>query len=224
MAFMKKSSKKKSSAPRRKAYTRRPRPTKTYRVFEEVCQVSPITVNQTSSASATGQLWTIAMSSVPQAASYQALYDEYKILSIKYHFIPSFNVADQGQQQENAYYGTPYTGMPTIAYHVSKDGGATAPLNELQVLTRNGCKVAMFNKPLTVTVNKPQPFVTVVDGNTTNKVDWEQTGWLPLDANGSIIEHFGIQTYTVDKQASMSPGYSIGRVYATIKFALRSPL
>lgn len=216
--------KKRSSAPRRKYVTRRPRMMGGFkglqRTFTEVAQLSDLIVSQTSSGTVPGQTWAIAAASIPQFGQYKSLYNEYKILKIRFTYVPHFGGADQNQQMYNSGAGGTYAGIPTIAYAVQRDASSLAPLNELEVVTQNGCRVGSLRKVMNVTVSKPQPeiYVSTSAGGTSS---WEQTGWLDTNS-GANTAHFGVQTFLTDLTSNLAPGYSIARVYAHITFALRS--
>ena len=83
--------KKRSSAPRRKMYRRRPASLGNLRVFTETLQVSDLACSSNLGSSGPGQSWGLSMASIPQIAQYKALYNEFKILKIRYQFIPWFN-------------------------------------------------------------------------------------------------------------------------------------
>lgn len=225
------SSKKKSSAPRRKMYTRRPRGVSSLyrtRIFTETLQASPLQCNANLTGSGPGQNWYIDMNSLPQIAQYQALYSQYKILKIRYTFVPDFNSYEKNQGLANLGMGGPIDSTPTFAYAIQRDVKdlVVAPPNELAILTQNGCRVTTLTKPYHVTIKNPLPDVTVGTSasGTANPVQWEQRGWIDLQNDGVKVVHGGLQTYVTSAGGSTGIPFSVARVYCSVTFALRDPL
>lgn len=190
------------------------------RWFTETAELSNLQVNQVASGSpTTGQVWTIAGASVPQFGEYLKLYSEFKIIKIRYQFVPFFGASDKNQQLLNSGSGGQYTGTPMIAYAVNTNAQTPSPLNELQVLTQNNARIRRFDRPFSVTVKNPQPAIEVTDGVV--NVGWNQRGWLSTQDGGTSVEHYGLHTFVTDMASNVGPPYDCGRVYAHITFGMR---
>ena len=163
----------------------------------------------------------LSMASIPQIAQYKALYNEFKILKIRYQFIPWFNSDEKNQFYQNIGAGGTVETVPMLAYCVQRDAGSVAPATELQVLQQNGCRIVPFStKSVSVTVTKPQPEIAVSSTTGGGLVNMESTTWLDINT-GLNVAHYGLQTYVTSAGTAACP-FSVGRVYAHITFALRS--
>ena len=128
--------KKRSSAPRRKMYRRRPASLGNLRVFTETLQVSDLACSSNLGSSGPGQSWGLSMASIPQIAQYKALYNEFKILKIRYQFIPWFNSDEKIQFYQNIGAGGTVETVPMLAYCVQRDAGLWPPLLSFKFFSR----------------------------------------------------------------------------------------
>lgn len=216
-----KSKKKRTAAPKRKIRRRRIAATHPSRVFTETLQASDLQVNANQTGSGAGQTWTVSMNSIPQIASYKGLYNEFKILKVKFQYVPDFSSYEKNQGLANLGVGGPIDSTPIMAYVVQRDGTAVNPASELAVLTQNGSRIVPFTKPLTITVTKPQPeiYLSTTGGGSAAA---EQGMWLDLNGAAAGTNHFGVQTYVTAAGGSTGIPFACGRVYAHVTFALRS--
>lgn len=161
------------------------------------------------------------MNSIPQIASYKGLYNEFKILKVKFQYVPDFSSYEKNQGLYNLGTGGPLDSTPIVAYVVQRDGTATPPASELDVLTQNGSRIVPFTKPMTITVTKPQPelYLSTTGGGSAAV---EQGMWLDLNGAAAGTNHFGVQTYVTAAGGSTGVPQACGRVYAHVTFALRS--
>ena len=132
--------KKRSSAPRRKMYRRRPAYSN-LRVFTETLQVSDLACSSNLGSSGPGQSWGLSMASIPQIAQYKALYNEFKILKIRYQFIPWFNSDEKNQFYQNIGAGGTVETVPMLAYCVQRDAGSLPPLLNSQFFSRMAARL-----------------------------------------------------------------------------------
>lgn len=219
MAGMKKT--RKSAAKSKRTYKPRyKKRTPQVRWFTETAEVSNVQVQQTASGSpTTGQVWSVSASTIPQFANYSKLYSEFKIIKVKFQFVPYFGTSDKNQQLLNSGSGGQYTSTPIIAYAVNTNAATGSPVNELAVLTQNNSRIRRFDRPFSVTVKNPQPDIDVSTSGPS--VSWNQRGWMSTGDAGIIVEHLGLHTYVTDMSSNVGAPYDCGRVYAHITFGMR---
>lgn len=221
MFYRRRKSAPKKKAPRRRMAIRRsPAAIHPARVFTETLKVSDLQCNANLTGSGPGQQWIVSMNSIPQFSSYKGLYNEFKILKVKFQYIPDFSSYEKNQALYNLGTGGPIDSAPTMAYVVQRDGTAPPPSSELDVITQNGSRIVQFTKPITITVTKPQPelYLSTTGGGT---AALEQGTWLDLNSAAGT-NHFGVQTYVTSPGGATGIPFNVGRVYAHVTFALRS--
>lgn len=195
------------------------------RVFTETLVASDLQLNANLTATNPGQVWVLNMQSVPQYSAYKDLYNEYKILKIRYQFVPYFSSEEKNQALYNIGTGGPVNTVPFLAYSIEKspDDWATPPANEVAVLTRNNSRIVPFSttKVRNITINNPVPelYLSTSGGPSVNM---NKPTWLSLQ-DASLVNHGGLVTYVTDGGSSGVPA-SVGRTYAHITFALRGTI
>lgn len=137
-----------------------------------------ITSNMLSQVSANSfYSFTFRLSDLPQAATYQALYDQYRVTKLKYEFYPAIT---QGLAS-SALVGTL---MTVIDYD-----DASIMTNPSQLLEYANCKVTSVYKPQTRTF-KPHIAGAVYSGAFTSFSNLKDT-W--LDVASPAVEHYGLK-------------------------------
>lgn len=229
---------KKRPAMKRKRMIRRARraSTKTSQVFTETYKASVecYGVNAQGEvlipalSSGAGVKLLAQMNSVPQVANYRNLYQAYKILRAKFVIIPKWT----GEQYNEAALGTAaglgITETPRFAYAINdNDQNLAAPLAELAVLQNNGCKVRLFNKPITISV-RPKPLLEQVVNQPlvgTSYVNTYQKGgqWIEFDGTGTTVQHIGVDGF-FSAGNNLSTGFiSLCDIYVSLSFVCRDP-
>lgn len=203
------------------------------RIFTETLAASDLLCNKDLGSSTTGQVWSARMSDVPQLKNYQGLYAQYKILKIKWRFIPEFNGFERNQALANLGAGGPSAAMPSIAYAISTDPKTCAvpPPSEIAVLTQNYSKIRSLGaKPFAVTVYHPLPDLTAgtqVSPGVVGVIGMDKQSWITLDdvtgTGSTLVQHYGLQTF-VTCADSASYNTPVARVYCDITFALREAI
>lgn len=190
------------------------------RVFEETLKVSDLTLNADGATTTNGQVWAISFDSIPQWLDYKALYTQFKILSMKYTFMPIYNSFECNQALYNNGAGGQFNTVPKMAWCIQDSTNCPVPTQEIDVLSQNDCKQINFTKPVKVTVYNPQPETFIATSGAGN-VGYDKKAWLDIDQAHSVF-HNGIQTYvTAPVSVGLPIPSTIGRVYCKVKFALR---
>lgn len=101
-----------------------------------------------------------------------------------------------------------------------------APLSELDVLQDNGCRVKLFNKPMTISV-RPKPLLeqtggTVVGLPTVN-VYQNRGQWIEFDGAGATVQHVGIDGWFTAYNSLATGFIAIADVYCTVSFVCKDP-
>lgn len=142
-------------------------------------------------------------------AAYRNLYQSYKILKASVIIVPKFTETDPNMAAGLA----PTTGVveaPRITYAVNNStNDLLAPVNELDVLADNGCKIRKLTRPLKIKFNP----VAAIDGinpqNPTHNValQYDMKPWIGFDGDGSIIPHVGVD-FVVSQGNTLTAGFS----------------
>lgn len=198
---------------------RRQIPALPQRVFTETLKVSDITLNADGTSTTNGQVWSISFDSIPQWTDYQKLYTQFKILSMKYTYLPIYDSFECNQGLYNQGAGGTFNTVPKLCWAVQNSTNCPTPTSEMDILTQNDCKQLNFDRPVKIRVNYPQPETFI--GSSVGNVGYDKKAWLDID-QGHGVFHNGIQTYTTTPVSVGLPmGATIGRVYCKITFALR---
>lgn len=189
----------------------------TERVFSEVYDGGQLLTNQ-------GGIFTTSFNSIPQAASYAALFRQFQIRKLEVMLLPLYTDAEI-----NTGLGTLDYQATRIAYSVSDTPMGTAPTSELDVLTDNGAKVVLGHKKITMKC-WPKPYLTEVSpGVITNdyvavrdaKKKWLNTTAFGNTNDGQGITHGGIPFYVSNNSANAS--VRCFQIYYKVQFAMRDP-
>lgn len=190
------------------------------RVFTETLEVSDLLLNADGVTTQPGQVWNIAFNSIPQWKDYQALYTQFKILAMKFTYMPIYNSYEVNQSLVNQGSGGTYQTVPQFSFAIQDSTNCPAPVNQLDVLAQNDCRSVNFTKPIKVTCYKPQPETFIATSGSGN-VGYDKKAWLDID-QANTVYHNGIRTYVQCHGLSgIVPGNVIGKVYCKVTFALR---
>lgn len=161
----------------------------------------------------TGGVFRVQINNIPQLAQYSALYNQYKINTLKVMILPDYNSYDGSQPLGG-------TTLPRISYAINDTPDVTAPLSEADVLSDNGVRVRSMSTKLTIRCNpKPQrpnatlgvevidaksPFFTFATPGQTNPI------------------YTGISYWIAHATAGGQPAANF-QVYYKVTFTLRDP-
>jgi len=113
--------------------------------FTETFKVSDITLN-------TGSVFRVRIDQIPQLAQYSALYNQYKINSLKVMILPQYNSFDGVQAG-----GSTGITMPRIAFAINNTPDVVAPATENDLLSDNGVRIRTLKDKMTLRcLPKPQ--------------------------------------------------------------------
>lgn len=171
-----------------------------------------------SSTGVTAGLFQTALQYVPQYADYTALYNQYCIRSVQFILIPSYDQYDSTNVTTNPAAIT----APRMVYAINDSAQQPVPTSELDVLTDNGCKIRMLDKPIRI---RCRPVAQVgMSASTGGFVsESKRNRWLST-ANPEIL-HAGV-SYAISQTIPSSladPNCPIATLYAKVTFSLRDP-
>lgn len=164
--------------------------------------------------STSGQALGFSLNSLPQLASYQNLYQKYKITGALLKFIP-MNVSngDYNQALFNVTSGTaPWLGRTRIAYSIAR-GNMGTPGSELAILQQQHKIRLMGDNIISVYVKNPVFGVDANPGGVTTETKWT-TGYLGTSQSADVI-HQGIEWYASSTGSSSSSFKVIVTLYVT---------
>jgi len=162
------------------------------------------------------------LNSIPQFANYAALYNQARIIKVQYLIMPAFT---QYAPTSDATTATQSVSCPRFVYSIQDTANAPPPTSELDVLTDNGCKIKLMNKPIKINT-RPVPWLNEgISLPSTNLIAWtnRRRQWLTTDTVGQAVYHGGVNyAITQDVLAHANP-QTQWAVYAKITFQLRDP-
>lgn len=227
-----------SKAPRRKAgrgrraYKRNNRGTS--QIFSENVFVgsmsAPVTPAGGALSTGTGGVYAVKFNYLPQWTNYQQLYNQFKIMKVKYTFLPRFNSfdpccplnLDSGEYRIlNARIVTAIQDTPSLQTLTSENN----------VLTMNGSVVRSVTRPFYIT-HRPKPIIEQYvpgGGSVGAQVSSRSQMFINFDGNASHpeqIDHAGVAFWvTVNGDGPAAPDniVTLYDVYAKITFVCRDP-
>lgn len=161
------------------------------------------------------------ISDIPQLAQYSALYTKYRIRSIRYLLLPTFQGgSDENQASFNNGSSQPYNGSSRIVYSIQDSPNQTAPASEAIALEDNGCKIRMMTNKLTIST-RPSPQILDTQGNyITLKgkyLNFDQGSGLPNPL------HYGVCGYISQAFGGAAPLRQTINVYVKMTFQVSDP-
>lgn len=168
------------------------------------------------------------MNRVPQVQQYGNLYQSYKILRVKFLVVPKWTGEAYNEASIGTGAGLGITETPRFAYAINdNDQSLAAPLNELSVLQNNGCKVRLFNKPVSITI-RPKPMLEQVVNQPlvgTSFVNTYQKGgqWIEFDGTGTTVQHIGIDGFFSAQNNLVNGFINLADIYVSVSFVCRDP-
>lgn len=160
--------------------------------------------------------------------SYQSLFDLYKVVGIKFKFVPQWNTA----YATNALApGTTQGTLPLMYLEVNHDPWAPAPVSVADVLNTDSVKIKRLERPFNQYVKAPVPKITWVDAsgvaseqtiinnNSSASRQWLTTGGNAQKVDQSASPHYGIR-YLLDNQYNTSFNLQF-RVFACFYFIMK---
>lgn len=184
------------------------------------------------SSSVSAQPFAASIASTSQFKNYQALYQKYRILALKWTIIPRFGGAEPNQAEYNV--GASGTFQANGLVHIVKDWtGENSPLpsDEITMLQHQGVKTRLLNgRPFTVSMKYPTTLkgyeindlsggvpTTFISDNVTNN-------WCSFD-DPVQYNHGNLLTYAVVSPGGnlQTIGSSCAKVYCKVTFAVAEP-
>jgi len=175
------------------------------------------TLNTGTTGAGAAGLIAVAINQIPQYTEYQALYNQYCIRLVQLIFVPSYDQYDSNNASTAAVAAVT---APRFVYAINDSAKQTAPTTELDVLSDNGAKIRMFDKPIKVRF-RPVAQVKLTDSNANLVSETKKNRWFSFDDAG--VAHSGLAwaiTQTVPNSVLSLPA---AVVYAKITFSLRDP-
>lgn len=182
--------------------------------FTETLKLTNLNTGTTGTAAG---LLAVAMTQIPQVGDYQALYNQYCIRSVQFIVMPEYDQYDSNNASTAT---TAAVTAPRFVYAINDSAKQIAPSTEQDVLSDNGAKIRMLDKPIKVRF-RPVAQVSVTDSNGNQVFETRKNRWLSFDDIG--VAHSGLawaMTQTVPNGTLALPGCV---VYAKITFSLRDP-
>lgn len=175
------------------------------------------TLNGSSTGVTAGLLQT-ALQYIPQYADYTALYNQYCIRSVQFILMPAYDQYDSSNQTTTPASVT----APRLVYAINDSAQQSVPTTELDVLTDNGCKIRMLDKPVRI---RCRPVAQVgMSASTGGFVsETKRNRW--LSTNNPEILHSGV-SYALSQAIPSSladPNIPLATLYAKVTFSLRDP-
>lgn len=160
--------------------------------------------------------------------SYRALFDVYKVVGIKFKFLPQFNNAYVSNGlAPGATQGT----LPFMYMEISHDPWAPAPATVNDILNTDGLTIKRLERPFNKYVKAPVPIVswtdasgvvsqqTIINNNSASQRQWLTTGGNTQKIDQSSSPHFGLR-YLLDNQYNTSYNLQF-RVFACFYFIMK---
>lgn len=170
----------------------------------------------TTGAGAAGLL-AVSMNQIPQYTDYQALYNQYCIRSVQFIIMPEYDMYDSNNSPTGAVAAVT---APRFVYAINDSAQQTAPTTEVDVLSDNGAKIRMLDRPIKIRF-RPVAQVRVTDSNSNLVYETKKNRWLGFQ--DASVAHSGVAwaiTQTVPNSVLALPACN---VYAKITFSLRDP-
>lgn len=159
------------------------------------------------------------MDMLPQLTQYSSLYQKYKILSVTYLCLATWNTEASEINAAQANLATAVTyGQGRIVHVIQSSPGVPLPVNEDSVLTCNGSKVITAGPKFQIT-HKPVPNLLDSSGTQATNV---KSPFINFVTTGFNVEHGAVNwSYTLpSSNPALDPLYA---VYAKITFQLSDP-
>lgn len=157
-----------------------------------------------------GQVFTLQFAALSQSGNYSNLYRQYRINRLTWMLVPDWNSFDP-----NA--GAAAVNKPRVVYAIDDTANVVAPVNELDVLEDNGCKIRALSNIVKIS-HVPVPFlgqaVSIGGFASVNK----KYQWLNTDPSGVLVPHGGVRLYVSNGGPPI-----IYTVYCKVSFSLKDP-
>lgn len=160
--------------------------------------------------------------------SYSNLFDLYKVVGIKFKFLPQFNTA---YASNGLAPGASQGSLPMMYLEVNHDPWAPAPISVADVLNTDTLQITRLERPFNKYVKAPVPKVawvdasgviseqTIINNNTASARQWLTTGGNLQKVDQSPSPHYGIR-YLLDNQYNTDYNLQF-RVFACFYFIMK---
>lgn len=167
-----------------------------------------------------GGVLAVSMDNMPQLNQYAALYQKYRILKVKFICIPTHNsaAADINSELPVVAGSLQQVGLSRIVYAVNDSPNqVTLPVNETEVLTDNGCKIACGSPKLVMSCRPVANTQDTVGNRMTFRGKY--LNFEPINA-----AHYGITWWHTQPVLPGGAGFGVPYlVYAKLTFQLSDP-
>lgn len=224
MAYKKVTTIVKGRVRRRLAWRRRPGPGAAARyrkvnrmgspTFTETVALATINTGTTGTYA---ELLKVSMDMIPQYTDYQNLYNQFCIRSAQFILMPEYDQYDANNSSAAAVAAVT---APRFVYAINDSAQQATPTTEADVLSNNGCKIRMLDKPFRIRCS-PVAQVGLTDSNANLVYESKRNRWLSFGVASTA--HVGVAyalTQTNPNTTLALPGV---KVYAKITFSLRDP-
>lgn len=200
--------------------TRVPVPyTKKVHYFQEMCQITSLSAGTGNSSG----VMTFKLTDLQNIASFQTLFDMYKITAVKVKIVPRWNVSEYAGQNASSQAGN----LPVLYIAENRDPYVPAPTTIGDILNDDGCKVIRLTKPVNLYLSSPKADLRT--DSQTNALMPFQFGvgskwqpWLTTGGNSQIINQSGLDHYGFRWLINNpSPLECVLDTYATLYFACK---
>lgn len=193
--------------------------------FKEWVQLPDLTCNAGSIA---GGILAPNIAQLTNWTSYAALFDLYKVVGIKFKFLPQFNTA---YASNGLAPGTSQGTLPFMYMEVCHDPWAPAPVSVADILNTDGLSIKRLERPFNRYVKAPVPKVawvdasgvaseqTIINNNNSRSRQWLTTGGNQQKVDQSPSPHYGIR-YLLDNQYNTDFNLQF-RVFACFYFIMK---
>lgn len=160
--------------------------------------------------------------------SFRALFDLYKVVGIKFKFLPQFNTA---YASNGLAPGSTQGTLPFMYMEVNHDPWAPAPASVNDILNTDALSIKRLERPFNKYVKAPVPIITWTDAsgvstqqtdiknNNSNSRSWLTTGGNAQKLDQSASPHYGLR-YLLDNQYNTSYNLQF-RVFACFYFIMK---
>lgn len=176
-----------------------------------------LTTLNTGTTGTTAGLLAVAMNLIPQYTDYQALYNQYCIRSAQFIVMPEYDQYDANNSPAAVIAGVT---APRFTYAINDSAQQAVPTNEADVLSDNGCKIRMLDKPIRIRC-RPVAQVATTDSNTNLAFESKRNRWISFANAGTA--HSGVAFALTQTVANSVLALPAAKVYVKITFSLRDP-
>lgn len=187
-------------------------------IFTECYNGGTISTGGVSAGS--GGIFQVALTDLPQVASYQALYRTFRILKMEVIVIPNQNVNTGVSPATGAVGLMPF--VPYFAHSIDNSNDLVAPTSEAEVLENDGVHLTQLTKALHIKL-APVPALQVTGTGAGGAVGVDLPNrWLAFDDAGVAVKHNGV-SWWMNNYAGSASTSSQSTLFYKVTFQCRDP-